>query len=247
MSEKSVVFGLHAVNSLVQQRPEDVQELWVLEGRVDAKLTDILNKARSAKISCQRKTKDQLSAAANGGVHQGVLAFAAAKRNYTEADLSELLGDSDARNLILVLDGVVDPHNLGACLRSADAFGVRCVIAPKDRAVGITPVVEKVSCGATETVPFIPVTNLVRTLKLLQESGYWVVGLDAEAEERIDEINLSENIVVVLGAEGDGMRRLTRENCDFLAKIPMMGQVESLNVSVATGVVLFECVRQRLK
>jgi 23S rRNA (guanosine2251-2'-O)-methyltransferase len=148
--------------------------------------------------------------------------------------------------LLLVLDGVTDPHNLGACLRSADAAGVQAVIVPKDRSASLTPVVRKVACGAAETVPLVAVTNLARTLKQLQQRGLWVVGTAGEAQQYIYELDLKIPTVIVMGAEGAGMRRLTRENCDYLARLPMAGGVSSLNVSVAAGVCLFEAVRQRL-
>ena len=148
---------------------------------------------------------------------------------------------------MLVLDGVTDPHNLGACLRTADAAGVHAVIVPKDRSASLTPVVSKVACGAAETVPFIQVTNLARTLKRLQQRGIWLAGLAGEAEQTLYQANLHGPLAVVMGAEGQGLRRLTRETCDFLLRIPMHGLIESLNVSVATGVVLFEALRQRLR
>ena len=177
--------------------------------------------------------------------HQGVVARCRAVTVWQEDDLDQLLDGLSVPPLLLVLDGVQDPHNLGACLRSADAAGVHAVIAPRDRAVGLTPVVRKVASGAAETVPFIQVTNLARTLRTLKDKGLWTVGADAEGDGDVFSADLRGPTVLVMGAEGQGMRRLTREHCDLLVRIPMQGTVESLNVSVATGICLFEAVRQR--
>ena len=185
-----------------------------------------------------------LARAVPGLKHQGVVAQYAAPQNLGEGDLDELLGKVE-NPLLLVLDGVQDPHNLGACLRSAGAAGVAAVIVPRDRAVGVTAVVRKASAGAADQVPLIRVTNLARTLKTLKDAGVWIVGLAGEAEKSLYEMDLKGPIAIAMGGEGDGLRRLSREHCDYLAKIPMTGIVESLNVSVATGVALFEAVRQR--
>ena len=181
------------------------------------------------------------------GQHQGVAALCEGADVQDENFLSDLLVSLDHPPLILVLDGVTDPHNLGACLRSCDAAGVDVVVAPKDRSVGITPVVKKVACGAAESVPLVVVTNLARTLKFLQQQGVWVVGTAGEAQQLIYEADLSGPLALVMGAEEKGLRRLTRENCDLLVKLPMAGAVSSLNVSVASGVCLFEAVRQRAR
>jgi 23S rRNA (guanosine2251-2'-O)-methyltransferase len=162
-----------------------------------------------------------------------------------EGDLLDLVEGLGRPAFLLILDGVTDPHNLGACLRTADAAGVDCVVAPRDRAVGLTPVVRKVAAGAAETIPFAQVTNLARTLESLKQAGVWVVGTAGEATDELYTVDLTGPLAVVMGAEGDGMRRLTRETCDRLVRLPMAGGVESLNVSVATGVVLYEAVRQR--
>ncbi len=185
---------------------------------------------------------DRLTDEAN---HQGVVAFCAKTHVYSEAELKQLLQELDKPPFLLVLDGVQDPHNLGACFRSADAAGVHAIIAPKDKSVGITPVVSKVACGAAETVPFVQVTNLARTLEDLKEMGIWIYGAAGEAEKTVYQTDLAGAVAIVLGAEGDGLRRLTRDTCDGLVKIPMLGSVSSLNVSVATGILLFEVVRQR--
>jgi len=182
---------------------------------------------------------------ASGERHQGVIAQLKKIDNLGEGALDSVLDNAGPNPLLLVLDGVTDPHNLGACLRSADAAGVHAVIVPRDRAAGLSPVVRKVAAGAAETVPLIQVTNLARTLRWLKERGFWLVGTDDEATQSIYTAKLTGPIAIVLGAEGAGMRRLTKEHCDLLVNIPMQGVVESLNVSVATGVTLFEAVRQR--
>lgn len=237
------VFGLHAVESLLRRDGANVVELFVQQGRRDKRLSALIDLAASvgvAVVECPRAKLDDLVP----GRHQGVVATAETVSAYDEKALPGLLaGRQDA--LVLILDGVTDPHNLGACLRSADASGVTAVIAPKDNAVGLTATVRKVACGAAETVPFVTVTNLSRTIKVLQDAGLWLVGMAGEAEQELYDIDLRGPVALVMGAEGSGLRRLTREHCDFLAKLPMAGAVSSLNVSVATGICLFEAVRQR--
>lgn len=245
MDTSNKIYGLHAIEAVLTQRPEQVQWIWVLEGRQDQRLQKVLQMAKQHGIRVETKNRQELDRQAIDGNHQGVIAFCQQGKAYGEADLARLIEQAEIP-LVLALDGVSDPHNLGACLRTADAAGVCAVIAPKDRAVSITPTVQKVACGAAETVPFIQVTNLARSLQQLKDLGCWIVGLAGEADETLYEIDLKGPIVLVLGAEGDGMRRLTKEYCDFLAKLPMAGTVESLNVSVATGISLFECVRQRM-
>jgi 23S rRNA (guanosine2251-2'-O)-methyltransferase len=220
----------------------------VAKGRDDARMNAVINIARKHRIAVQfvlRKTLDEKS---KGEQNQGVLARAKPARVLNEADLDAILitcSQSEQLPFFLVLDGVTDPHNLGACLRNADAAGVDAVIVPKDNAAAITPVVRKVAVGAAETVPLIQVTNLTRTLKHIQQEGVWVVGTAGEAEQMIFECKMQGAIALVMGAEGKGMRRLTRETCDELVKLPMAGAVSSLNVSVAAGICLFEVVRQR--
>jgi 23S rRNA (guanosine2251-2'-O)-methyltransferase len=236
------VYGIHAVAALLERSPERIAELQVQEGRIDQRMQQLLAVAESAGVSVQRVARDVLDQLQ--GRHQGIAARLASGHEYHEADIETLLARS-AVPLILVLDGVTDPHNLGACLRSADAAGVDMVIAPRDKAASLTPVVRKVACGAAESMPFIAVTNLARTLRSLQEAGVWIVGAAGEADGTLYDQDLTGPIALVLGAEGSGMRRLTREHCDFLVSLPMAGSVSSLNVSVATGVCLFEAVRQR--
>jgi 23S rRNA (guanosine2251-2'-O)-methyltransferase len=245
---QELVFGIHAVEALLKRSPARIGELLVLEGRADKRVAPLVSQAERAGIRIQRLARGKLDQLVSGN-HQGVVARVSEGAqeqfaHWSESDLDELIANAD-KPLVLVLDGVTDPHNLGACLRSADAAGVTAVVVPKDNAVGITPVVRKVACGAAEVVPFIQVTNLARTLKQLQEAGLWIVGTTGEADQTLYEQDLKGPTVIVMGAEGSGMRRLTKENCDFLVRLPMAGSVSSLNVSVATGICLFEAVRQR--
>lgn len=245
MKTSQMIFGLHAVEAALRQRPREVQSLVVLAGRHDPRMQALLALAKQHKVAVEQQDRTALDRLCQG-THQGIIAWCQSQVVLDESVLAAWPMSAEKPPLILALDSVTDPHNLGACLRSADGAGVTAVIAPKDRSASITPAVQKVACGAAETVPFIAVTNLARTLKSLKEQGFWVVGLAGEADQTLFEMELTGPLVVVLGAEGDGLRRLTKEHCDFLAKIPMQGAVESLNVSVATGITLFECVRQRL-
>lgn len=244
MSEQ--VFGIHAVEVLLKRNGESVKVLYVQKNRRDQRLHKLIKLAQENDVKIVQKDGKQLDEMTSER-HQGVIASTEALKqsSYHEKHIPEILDKLEGEPFILILDGVTDPHNLGACLRSADAAGVHMVIAPKDNAATITDVARKVACGAAEAIPFISVTNLVRTMKLLQERGIWISGAAGEAEQDIYQANLKGALAVVMGAEGDGMRRLTRETCDFLIKIPMAGEVSSLNVSVATGVTLFEAVRQR--
>ncbi len=245
MPNNSLVFGLHAVKALLERHPDRVTQLYLLAGRQDEKLRAFLVLAQSLDIPMQtvsREKLDQLSEHAN---HQGIVATCEAHALLKENDLPTLLAHLTEPPFLLILDGVQDPHNLGACLRTADAAGVHAVIAPKDRSVGVTPTVRKVASGAAERVPFIAVTNLVRTMEWLKEQGVWLYGATEEAEESLHRAKLIGPIAIVMGAEGAGLRHLTKTHCDVLVHIPMLGSVASLNVSVATGVVLFETVRQR--
>jgi len=243
MSEFDTVFGIHAVVTLLGKQPQRVRQLLLQEGREDQRLEKVLEAARVAGISCRRVKRRELDDLVRGK-HQGVVAVCEMAKGFSE-DYLKAIFEREAEPLLLILDGVTDPHNLGALLRTADAAGVAAVIAPKDNAVGLTNTVAKVACGAVETVPFITVTNLKRTMKWLQAQGCWIVGTAGEATESIYQTDLSGCRAIVMGAEGDGMRRLSKETCDYLAYIPMAGSVSSLNVSVAAGVCLFEAVRQR--
>jgi 23S rRNA (guanosine2251-2'-O)-methyltransferase len=244
MSEE-IVYGLHAVRVLLQKRPDAVQRLVVQSGRADQRAAAVLALARERGIGVDMRPPQELDKLAGGGVHQGIAARVRPAVPLDENGLFARIEAAVGPPLVLVLDGVQDPHNLGACLRTADAAGVDVVVAPRDRATGLTPVVRKVAAGAAETVPFAQVTNLARLLKDLKEHGLWIVGTDGDAEQLHYEASLTGPLAIVLGAEGSGMRRLTREHCDFVVKLPMLGAVESLNVSVATGVMLYEALRQR--
>jgi 23S rRNA (guanosine2251-2'-O)-methyltransferase len=243
MNETHIVYGFHAVVSRLRQHTAGVQEIYLDSARNDARARDLVQLADSHAVRVITVDAQRLDGLTGRARHQGVAArVVMAKPRH---DLDEVLENIDGLALLLVLDGVQDPHNLGACLRVADAFGVHAVIAPKDRAVGITPVVSKVASGAAETVPYVTVTNLARTLRELKEHGIWIVGADEAATTQLYDAKLSGALAWVLGAEGEGMRRLTREHCDELVRIRMFGRVESLNVSVACGVCLGETVRQR--
>ncbi len=238
------VFGIHAVTTLLNRDPERVKRLFIVQGRVDPKVEKILALAEQAGIHVETISKHRLEERVDG-VHQGVMAEAKPLPILGDKELFKLMDEVEHSPLLLVLDGVTDPHNLGACLRTADAAGVAAVIAPRDKSAPLNATAIKVACGAADAVPYFQVTNLSRTLNQLQERGVWVVGTAGEAEGSIYQTDLTGPLALVMGAEGKGMRRLTREQCDLLIKIPMAGEVSSLNVSVATGVTLFEIVRQR--
>ena len=242
MSEK--IFGIHAVEALLERQPQRFQQVFILKGREDRRLQPLIKALESQGITLQVATRQWLDEAAEGAVHQGILALVKPGRQYQEGDLPDLL-EKVEKPLLLILDGVTDPHNLGACLRSADAAGVAAVIVPKDRSAALNATAKKVACGAAETVPLIRVTNLARTMRLLQEYHIWIVGTAGEADHTLYQSKMTGGMALVMGAEGEGMRRLTREHCDELISIPMAGSVSSLNVSVATGICLFEAVRQR--
>lgn len=244
MKEATQIYGIHSVELLVQNNPERVLVLKVLESRQDKKISHIVEIAHKNNIKVESVTRDLLDKMTSTTNHQGIVALCHQQKKFSEADLDALLLRT-TKPFLLILDGIQDPHNLGACLRSADAAGVDAVIAPKDHSVGLTPVVTKVASGAVESIPFIQVTNLARTLAQLKEKGIWIFGADEGADQFYNETDLRGSVAIVLGAEGSGLRRLTREHCDGLIKIPMLGTVSSLNVSVATGILLFEVVRQR--
>jgi len=244
MGESRIIHGFHAVTARLRQNADSVLELYVDPQRRDPRARELQKLAESCGVRILPVEAKRLDGMAGGSArHQGVVARVNATQRVQHLD--DVLDTLTEPALLLVLDGVQDPHNLGACLRSADAFGVHAVIAPKDRAVGINATVEKVACGAAETVPYITVTNLARTLRELKERGIWLVGADGTAERDLHGFRHSGAMAWVLGAEGEGLRRLTRETCDELVKIPMLGSVESLNVSVSTGICLFESRRQR--
>lgn len=244
MSDLEKVYGVHAVEALLRHHPKRVKQVWLAEGRDDPRVQVLVQLAGDARVrvgQCERREMD----AWVDGVHQGVVAEVSPSQVWGDAMLEELLDRSEAAPLLLVLDGVTDPHNLGACLRTADAAGALAVIVPKDKSATLNATVRKVACGAAEVIPLVAVTNLARTLEKLQQRGLWVVGAAGEADKEIYDQDLTGPLVLVMGAEGKGMRRLTREHCDYLVRLPMAGSVSSLNVSVASGVCLFEALRQR--
>ena len=243
MAETRIIHGFHAVTARIRQHADSVLEIYVDTQRRDPRARELLKLAETAGVRIVPVDSKRLDGMAGHARHQGVAARVHAAQKVQHLD--DVLDTLAEPALLLVLDGVQDPHNLGACLRSADAFGVHAVIAPKDRAVGLTATVEKVACGAAETVPYITVTNLARTLRELKERDIWVVGAAGEAETDLHGFRHTGALAWVLGAEGEGLRRLTRETCDQLVRIPMLGSVESLNVSVSTGICLFEARRQR--
>jgi 23S rRNA (guanosine2251-2'-O)-methyltransferase len=247
MSERrtETIYGLHAVRIMLERHPDRVTAIKLAEKRDDPKVRAIDDLAKRHKVAVQRVDQHTLKQQLGDVAHQGVAADITPMTPWSEDDLLTAL-ESATNPLVLVLDGVQDPHNLGACLRTADACGAIAVVVPKDRAAQVTPTVRKVAVGAAETTPVVPVTNLVRTLKLLKEAGLWVVGADAEGEKLAQEVDLTGGIVLAMGAEGAGLRHLTRQTCDWMVRLPQLGAVESLNVSVAAGMLLYEAVRQRL-
>ncbi|MDT0204099.1 23S rRNA (guanosine(2251)-2'-O)-methyltransferase RlmB [Serratia marcescens] len=242
MSE--IIYGIHAVKALLERDPQRFLEVFILKGREDRRLQPLIAELEATGIVIQVANRQWLDDKVEGAVHQGIIARVREGRQHQENDLPGLL-ESVETPFLLVLDGVTDPHNLGACLRSADAAGVHAVIVPRDRSAQLNATAKKVACGAAENVPLIRVTNLARTLRLLQEMNVWVVGTAGEADHTLYQSKMTGPMALVMGAEGEGMRRLTREHCDELISIPMAGTVSSLNVSVATGICLFEAVRQR--
>jgi 23S rRNA (guanosine2251-2'-O)-methyltransferase len=246
MSNREWIYGLHAVQALLKRHPERVLELKLAERRDDPRMRAIETLARERGTKVQRVDAQTLHAALGEVAHQGVAAEVAPLAPWSEDDLLSALGAAP-NPLVLALDGVQDPHNLGACLRTADACGALAVVVPKDRAANLGPVVRKVAAGAAESMPLVTVTNLVRTLKLLKEAQLWVTGADADAGAAAAEVDLTGGTVLVLGAEGAGLRQLTRQTCDHMVRLPQLGAVESLNVSVAAGMLLYEAVRQRSK
>jgi len=245
MGSTETVHGLHAVRALLERHADRVVKVFVARGRDDARITALLATATQAKISIERVDPQRLEKMAGAAVHQGVIAEVRPMAPWSEDELGAAIERAVAAPIVLALDGVQDPHNLGACLRTADACGVLSVVIPKDRAVQLNATVRKVAAGAAETTPLTVITNLARCLRELKERGLWVVGADAGAKQRADEVDLKGPTVLVMGAEGSGLRHNTREHCDLLVRLPALGAVESLNVSVATGMLLYEAVRQR--
>ncbi|KOB01095.1 23S rRNA methyltransferase [Xanthomonas arboricola] len=240
------IIGVNAVASSVENDADNVREVLIEAGSKNPRLIEIEEQARRKGIDVRRVNTQALDGVGGQVRHQGVVARYAAARLWAENELEALVAAAEGRALLLILDGVQDPHNLGACLRSAAAAGVTAVVIPKDKSATVNATVRKTSAGAADRIPVVAVTNLARCLRDLQKQGVWLYGLAGEAEASLYSVDLRGNVGLVLGGEADGLRRLTREHCDGLVKIPMPGDIESLNVSVAAGVTLFEAVRQRL-
>lgn len=242
--KSKMIFGFHAVTARLRHEASSVEEIYIDAARHDRRMHDLIDAAKAANVRVIPADDQRLNNMVGTRRHQGVVAKAG---ELTLArNLDELLDAIEGPPLILILDGITDPHNLGACLRVADGAGAHAVIAPKDRAVGLNATAAKVASGAAETVPYITVTNLARTMRELKERDIWIIGTTDDAEKTLYQADFSGPAALVMGSEGEGMRRLTRENCDVLVSIPMFGSVESLNVSVASGVCLFEARRQRM-
>ncbi|MBA2656809.1 MAG: 23S rRNA (guanosine(2251)-2'-O)-methyltransferase RlmB [Tatlockia sp.] len=242
---ENYVYGMHAVTALLASPHRETKKLYINQERTDKRIDDLLALASTKNILIERMTTQKMTQLFSEFNHQGIVASADPLPDYSESDLLNLISQAKKPCLILILDGVTDPHNLGACLRSADACAVDFVMIPKDKNASLTPVVSKVACGAAESVPLVRVTNLVRAMEILKNEGVWIYGAAGETAETIYSIDFKSSVALVMGAEGEGMRRLTREHCDGLFALPMRGAVESLNVSVATGVSLYEVLRQR--
>ena len=241
-----LMVGFHAVQSLLKTAPDRAKTLLVVDNRNDQRVQKTVHLAERANIPVEVISAEEMDRRADKVRHQGVALLACKGKVYDEAWMLSHIAQLDHPPLVLVLDGLTDPHNLGACLRSADGAGVDAVIVPRDKSCGLTPIVRKVASGAAETLPFVLVTNLSRTLQKLKDAGLWIVGAAGESDQVISALDLTGPTALVLGSEDRGLRHLTRERCDYLARIPMQGSVQSLNVSVATGIVLFEAVRQRM-
>ncbi len=239
------VYGVHAVAALLANRHRSTKKLYVNQDRVDKRMQELIDLAGERHIAVEKLSAQTMTQRFSEFTHQGVVAIAGSLREYGESDLPDLLALCKQPCLLLILDGLTDPHNLGACLRAADATAVDFVMIPKDKTASITPIVSKVACGAAESVPLVRVTNLVRAMETIKQEGIWIYGAAGEATETLYTIDCKSPIALVMGAEGEGLRRLTREHCDGLFALPMRGSVTSLNVSVATGVCLYEVLRQR--
>lgn len=245
MKQPDLLVGINAVESALRHDASSVIEILVEQGAQNRRVKELTDQAKEAGLSIHTRPREFLDKATGGMRHQGVIARWTPPAELGEGDVARLLESSTTDALVLILDGVQDPHNLGACLRSAEAAGVTAVIMPKDRAVGVTPAVRTASAGAADRVPLVRVTNLARVLEQLKQAGVWLTGLAGESERSLYAVDFKGPVGIVIGGESDGLRRLTRDLCDNLVRIPMRGDVESLNVSVATGIALFEVLRQR--
>ncbi|MBN3860130.1 23S rRNA (guanosine(2251)-2'-O)-methyltransferase RlmB [Neisseriaceae bacterium PsAf] len=245
MKNKRLIVGFHATNARLWQNPKSLYEIYILDSKDDQRTREVIQKAQQENVHVYFVDEQRIqSLAGQYTKHQGIVAFIDASRPFTHID--DILDNLQEPPFLLILDGITDPHNLGAALRVADAMGLHAVIAPKDKSVGLNTTVSKVACGAAETVPYITVTNLSRTMKELKKRQIWIYGTEMDAKANLYDVDLPLGIAWVMGSEGTGMRRLTKENCDVLVSIPMYGTVESLNVSVSTGIVLSETKRQHI-
>lgn len=244
--KQEYLFGINTIAATLKHNPHRIKKLFISQKRSDQRIQTLIDSAKQQGIAVETITEDKLQQWLGSAVHQGIVAQVKPLTAKTETELKDFLPSLPENAFILILDGVQDPHNLGACLRSADAAGVDCVIVPKDRAASLTPLAQKTASGAAETIPFFQITNLARTIKLLQQKGIWIYGLSDKANKSLYEADLKGAIALVLGAEGKGMRHLTQDICDDIYYLPMAGSVSSLNVSVAAGVAMFEVVRQRI-
>jgi 23S rRNA (guanosine2251-2'-O)-methyltransferase len=247
VAETQRVYGIHAVESILNNRPEQVLTVWFVKERNDKRLQTLHHLAEKLGLGIQSANAKKLNELAGDTHHQGVVAEYRVAKPWTEAELMEKLEQTKQDCLLLVLEGIQDPHNLGACLRTADAAGVFAVVIPRDKAASITPIVRKVACGAAEHVPIVVVGNVTRFLETLKPLGIWIKGATGEAKASIFETDFTGKVAIVMGAEGSGLKRITESTCDSLFSIPMNGSVESLNVSVATGICLYEALRQRMR
>lgn len=245
-NNKTLIYGIHAVDTAVRNDPKNINRIWVDTRSKNSRLQRVLGKIKKESLDFQVATSEELTTQVKTTNHQGIVAEYINTTTYKSDYLFSLLKKLDVPPFLLILDGVTDPHNLGACLRSAECAGVHAVIAPKDNSASLTPTARKVASGAAEVLPFIQVTNLNRTLNQLKKQGIWLIGTSDKATQGIHNTDLKGPLALVMGAEGKGLRRLTEENCDIVSSIPMLGKVSSLNISVATGVCLFEAVRQRM-
>jgi 23S rRNA (guanosine2251-2'-O)-methyltransferase len=245
MQNKKIIYGFHSIISMIRSNPTSIKEIFLDESRNDGRMQQLIKAAEEKNIKFHFYSKSRFDQLLPKTKHQGVLATVShqAEKFFTLEDIVE--NDHDTDPIILILDGVEDPHNLGACFRVADAMGVSAIVTPKDNAVGINATVRNVACGATETVPFVTVTNLKRAINYLKQNHFFIIGTEQETKNSLYKADLKGSIAIIMGSEGSGMRRLTRESCDLLITIPMLGSVESLNVSVATGICLSEIQRQR--
>lgn len=246
MQKYEFIYGFQVLREILRFQPQNIRQLYLQEERQDRRIQELLNLAQAAKLPFKWVSRAELDHLLGGARHQGMAAQCMRISAMSESMLKELVEDESSPVLLLVLDGIQDPHNLGACIRTANAMGAAAVIVPKDRAAGLTDVVHKTACGATAATPLIQVTNLARTLRELKQHGIWLVGMDAEATTILPKLDAGNRVALVMGSEGEGLRRLTKEECDYLVRIPMYGTVESLNASVATAIGLYELTRKRV-